>query len=104
MKNMKLTILYLLLIAMIIGGAVSCKNRVSRQLVRKKCIECHQKKADEFKKAGVVHKPVKGDECESCHRPHGVIGGAYLKVNEKELCYTCHKKMKSMLGKKQRLA
>ena len=90
MKNMKLAVLYLLLIAMIIGGAVSCKYRVSRQLVKKKCVECHQKKVDEFKKAGVVHKPVKGNECESCH----------LKVSEKELCYTCHKDMKSMLDKK----
>lgn len=91
MKDMKLAILYLLSIAMIIGGVVSCKNMGTRQLVRKKCVECHQKKVDEFKKAGVVHKPLKDNECESCHRPHGVIGGAYLKVSEKELCYTCHK-------------
>ena len=95
MKNRKWAIWLLVLVAIALTGLVSCEKRVRRGLVKKKCVECHQEVAAKYKEAQVVHNPVVSDSCESCHRPHGVVGGAYLKVNVKQLCYSCHKRIRN---------
>ena len=57
----------------------------------KTCIDCHQDKLSELKK-GNVHDPVEKDQCKLCHRPHGIIGAAYLKKEGNLICFDCHER------------
>jgi predicted CXXCH cytochrome family protein len=55
----------------------------------KLCAGCHQKVGQKR----VVHDPVKGGECLSCHRPHGARGRRLLDQEGGELtglCLGCH--------------
>ena len=102
MIKIRSAIFYLLIIGLFIAGAISCEKRAPGRIIGKKCVECHQKEAAQFKKAKVVHGPVGKNECESCHRPHGVIGAVYLKTAENKLCYNCHKKSKDFANRKHK--
>ncbi|MBW2266192.1 MAG: hypothetical protein JRF28_08550, partial [Deltaproteobacteria bacterium] len=99
-KTRKTAILFLLVLVVTVWGLVSCEKRFPGGLIKKKCVDCHQKEAEKFKKAKVVHGPVDDGDCELCHRSHGVIGGAYLKVDKKKLCYSCHKHTHDFLKQK----
>ena len=52
------------------------------------CKDCH----DGIGKKKVVHAPVKGGECLSCHKPHGANERFLLDVGEDRapLCFNCH--------------
>ncbi len=55
------------------------------------CYNCH----DESKfKGKVVHSPVAGGSCTSCHKPHRSNFSKLLINDLPELCYTCHDKAK----------
>ena len=60
------------------------------------CFKCHKKA--EFQKA-VVHKPVKGGECASCHSPHVSRYSGLLNQPVPRLCYSCHRKQKALFSK-----
>jgi len=68
---------------------------------RKTCLDCHPKYHALVRKDGpVVHAPVEEGNCAGCHRPHGLIGGAFLKRKQPYLCLGCHKKMMPQLRAK----
>ncbi|RTZ90504.1 MAG: hypothetical protein DSY91_06330, partial [Deltaproteobacteria bacterium] len=61
---------------------------------RKTCLDCHPEYQKLVRKDGpVLHEPVREGNCKGCHRPHGLIGGAFLKVKPPVLCLSCHRKM-----------
>ncbi len=72
-----------------IGLLQSCAPSSGPTKGGKSCLDCHAEYKQLYAQ-GVVHKPVKTGDCAGCHRKHGLIGGAYLKVEEPKLCFTCH--------------
>jgi len=55
------------------------------------CYNCH----DQSKfKGNVIHAPVAGGMCTSCHNPHKSDSEKLLVSNMPELCYMCHDKAK----------
>ncbi|MCK5509426.1 MAG: hypothetical protein KAI50_13020, partial [Desulfobacterales bacterium] len=98
MKNIRLPLCFLLIVGVAVLAVVSCVHKPLR--FAKKCVECHQEKVAGFKDNRVVHSPVSKGACESCHRPHGMIGGVYLKEDKKKLCYKCHNNSLKMMEKK----
>src|SRR3989338_6992333 len=69
-------------------------------LVRKTCVDCHQKEYKKFSSDEGQHIPVTEKLCEGCHIPHGAIGALYLKSQGAALCYSCHEKDKGKIEKK----
>ncbi|RPJ53630.1 MAG: DmsE family decaheme c-type cytochrome [Acidobacteria bacterium] len=52
------------------------------------CVSCHSDKRGPFV---FEHVPVRVNNCESCHRPHGAINERLLRRNEVHmLCLECH--------------
>ncbi|MBU4388142.1 MAG: hypothetical protein KKB23_01205, partial [Proteobacteria bacterium] len=98
MKNIRLLLYFLLIAGLAAWAVVSCAHKPAR--FAKRCVECHQEKIAVFKDNKVVHSPVSKGTCESCHRPHGIIGGVYLKTDEKKLCYKCHPDSMKIMEKK----
>ncbi|RLB12603.1 MAG: hypothetical protein DRG39_01455, partial [Deltaproteobacteria bacterium] len=86
------------IILFIFIGLLSCA-RPERRLAIKPCVECHQKELKAFLANKRVHAPIREKRCEACHRPHGIIGGVYLKKALPQLCLSCHKKLKEVKGK-----
>ncbi len=60
----------------------------------KTCYDCHQNLKAAFEAKKVVHKPVKDNDCESCHKRHGFANTLILVDNSSELCFTCHADLK----------
>src|SRR3989339_1449903 len=58
----------------------------------KKCLDCHSDWSKKYQE-GILHKPIRDNNCEVCHRPHGVVGGVFLRQNVPNLCYSCHKNL-----------
>ncbi|MEW6501127.1 MAG: cytochrome c3 family protein, partial [Thermodesulfobacteriota bacterium] len=56
---------------------------------RKGCIDCHAGMVEKML-TGNVHAPVKAKDCDACHLPHGLIGGAFLRQEVPLLCQRCH--------------
>ncbi|PLX89818.1 MAG: hypothetical protein C0618_00410 [Desulfuromonas sp.] len=75
-------------------------SRSAKSAARKTCLDCHKDYAQTYK-AGVVHQPVQEDKCSTCHRTHGQIGGAFLREDEPNLCFRCHKELGNSLGQMQ---
>lgn len=63
----------------------------------KACLDCHAEYKSLYDQ-GVIHQPVKKGDCAGCHRNHGLIGGAFLKVEEPKLCFSCHQDFARDLG------
>ena len=82
---------------MVLGLLVSC-NQVEPRKARKGCLDCHPELVDKYA-TGKVHKPVADGQCRKCHRPHGMVGGVYLKSPQPELCFSCHRELKEELKK-----
>ena len=61
--------------------------RETARKTRKGCLDCHPKMAEKFT-AGKAHEPL--EKCGKCHRPHGLVGGVYLRKPPPALCYQCH--------------
>ncbi len=60
----------------------------------KPCIACHEKVLKQESRK-VVHKPFRdSDQCEVCHRRHGIVGVNVLQKEEPDLCFSCHEKEK----------
>ena len=92
-------VLFLLLFSCFLLIFVSCvPPRVA--LVKKTCVDCHQKEYKKYSSDESRHNPVIEKLCEGCHIPHGAIGALYLKNEGSALCYNCHEKDKERLEKK----
>ncbi|WP_456431518.1 cytochrome c3 family protein, partial [Thermosulfuriphilus sp.] len=69
--------------------------------VKKTCLDCHPDYKDLVTKDGpIVHQPVSTGQCNGCHRPHGLVGGAFLKSDPPQLCLRCHRSVWEELGRK----
>jgi len=64
-------------------GGMKVKNNGKAAL----CIQCHEDFGHKFK---VLHGPVGGGYCTSCHAPHLSENRFLLKRNGQELCLYCH--------------
>jgi predicted CXXCH cytochrome family protein len=53
------------------------------------CMGCHDKSKFNGK---VVHAPVAGGMCTSCHNPHQTDASKLLMSDQPDLCYNCHDK------------
>lgn len=78
----------------------SCAPQVPRgRLVRRECLDCHEKKKAEFARR-YVHNPVKAEKCEACNERHGLVGVLRLREGEPKLCYSCHQKEEKAFQRK----
>ena len=77
----------------------ACLPQQKKRPPRKKCLECHEEMRHKFF-SGIVHSPVKEENCEACHMPHGLIGGTYLRQDQPDLCFPCHKELAKVGDKK----
>ncbi|MBE9551475.1 MAG: hypothetical protein IMF13_05450, partial [Proteobacteria bacterium] len=100
MNKKKNAICLWLIAGVAVCAILSCTQKPAGKFAKKKCVECHQDAWVTFDENKVVHLPVAEGKCEECHRPHGVIGGVYLKQDRKKLCYTCHKESLAMVKQK----
>ena len=57
------------------------------------CLDCHDDKLDEFRKAPFVHGPVEAGMCLVCHDPHASEERGQLLVPAYDLCVACHARM-----------
>ncbi len=87
-----LNILFALLPVMLALSCVQSGKQVAKAPA-KNCLDCHPEMGEAFKQ-GNVHVPVKENRCSTCHLPHGLIGGLFLREQEPELCYVCHEDLK----------
>ena len=60
----------------------------------KSCYDCHSKQKTDFLARKNVHQPVKGENCESCHKRHGFSNKLVLVDNTNQLCFSCHTELK----------
>ena len=65
-----------------------------RRTTRRNCSDCHKDLSAQYQK-GVVHAPVKENNCAACHLPHGVLGSLLMRDYPPALCFRCHIDMKS---------
>lgn len=70
-----------------------------QRAVRNTCVDCHKEMAEKYQQ-GHVHAPVRNNNCEACHQPHGLIGGLFLRKNEPNLCLNCHRQLAAGADKK----
>jgi predicted CXXCH cytochrome family protein len=65
------------------------------------CLTCHRKLdpelVDQIENAKVTHEPVVKDKCTVCHTPHSTNYKKQLKAPLKEICFSCHQKMKELI-------
>ncbi len=62
-------------------------QRGSRFEKRGTCVKCHETVG---RGVAVTHQPLAAGSCDTCHKPHGLIGTLRLRKPEPELCYDCH--------------
>jgi len=84
-----------LTLLIVLGLICSCTPSEPRK-VRKGCLDCHPELVEKYA-TGHVHQPVAAGECKKCHRPHGMVGGVYLRTPQPELCLGCHEQLKKEL-------
>lgn len=60
------------------------------------CIECHKDRAPQGIAARRPHQPM-ADGCTTCHDPHGSAYGNLLREPTVDLCFSCHKGIKSLV-------
>ncbi len=77
-------------------ATISCTTQEPRK-VRKGCLDCHPELVEKYA-VGIVHQPVKEGQCKKCHRPHGLVGGVYLRTPQPGLCLGCHKQLAEELS------
>ena len=65
-----------------------------KKATRRNCIDCHNELSQRFQK-GVIHAPVKENNCAACHLPHGIIGKLLMREYPPDLCFRCHNGMRS---------
>lgn len=57
------------------------------------CVECHEDKMTEFRKAKFVHGPIEAGLCMVCHDPHASREKAQLVMPPYDLCSSCHEQV-----------
>jgi predicted CXXCH cytochrome family protein len=57
------------------------------------CMECHEDKLEEYRKASFVHGPVEAGLCMVCHNPHASDQRSQLIMPAYELCASCHERV-----------
>ena len=85
----RLLSLVCLAVSLAVAGAACRKEPVNR-FRKQTCLDCHDERLQGFKAVGKMHDPVARGRCDACHKPHGVMGGIYLKASGKGLCADCH--------------
>ncbi len=90
--------LFGLLATAAVVSLIACAGAQPKKKFRKTCSECHPEYKQKYSQ-GVVHQPVKEQKCGTCHRTHGLIGGANLRNVQPALCFKCHRKLERDLGK-----
>lgn len=53
------------------------------------CDRCHE---DVLQGLANIHAPLAEGDCESCHKPHGLVGALRLTQDEPALCLECHER------------
>ena len=96
-SSLRRSILLLLILASIMALA-SCVPPEPKKAVRQSCLDCHPDYGKRFN-TGVVHQPVSEGKCNTCHRTHGQVGGAFLREEPPELCFRCHRELENSLEK-----
>jgi predicted CXXCH cytochrome family protein len=56
---------------------------------RQTCAQCHPELVAKYQ-VGTIHDPVKKQDCEACHLPHGMVGGVIERQKTPVLCISCH--------------
>ena len=100
-KSLRFFLGCILVISASFVWTVGCTPQPSQNL-QKTCVDCHADYATAFR-SGNVHQPVKENQCESCHRTHGLIGGVYLKESLPQLCFKCHSQVREEMMKMGKL-
>jgi predicted CXXCH cytochrome family protein len=59
------------------------------------CLDCHQDKYDDFRKAKRMHGPVEVKQCLVCHDPHASDSLAQIRGNVNASCLRCHASLAS---------
>ena len=91
---MRLYALFVIFISFLMACAPSGEIVKSTVKAKKSCLDCHKDYYKLVRKNGrFLHQPVNEGDCKKCHRTHGLIGGAFLKLKEPTLCLICHKKI-----------
>lgn len=83
-----------MLVSVIVLAA--CAPPEPTRAAKKTCLDCHSEYGKKFNQ-GIVHKPVAEEKCNTCHRTHGQIGGVFLREEQPELCFRCHREMNNSL-------
>lgn len=69
----------------------SCHDQSSMgkftELQPKLCYQCHEDFSSKYK---VLHGPVGGGQCTTCHNPHVSENASLLKRTNQSLCFFCH--------------
>jgi|GEM_PF-2853993 len=65
---------------------------------KKTCLDCHSE-ARKFLDRKVVHAPVKGGDCQACHRRHGFSNTLVLKAEGQGLCLSCHEPIRDEMNR-----
>jgi len=67
--------------------------------IKRTCAQCHPDKAAQYQ-SGVVHQPVKENNCEACHLPHGLVPTVQMRQPVPVVCLSCHPAFKEAANKK----
>lgn len=59
------------------------------------CLDCHQDKYDDFRKAKRIHGPVEAKQCLACHDPHASDTLAQVRGKVNASCLRCHARVES---------
>lgn len=59
------------------------------------CLDCHQDKYDDFRKAKRMHGPVEAMQCLVCHDPHASDTLAQIRGKVNDSCLRCHASLQS---------
>jgi predicted CXXCH cytochrome family protein len=63
------------------------------------CLKCHAKQAKQTEGAKSVHTAFGAGDCAKCHSPHKANLKALLLAQTPDLCFSCHKDLKTRMEK-----
>ena len=77
-------------LSLFIAGCVTTpETQQQRKPKRKNCLECHTELVQKYQ-SGIVHEPVRSNNCFKCHLSHGIVGALLLREYPPGLCFRCH--------------
>ena len=96
MKRLVLLFLICSCLGLLLASCVTTEEpqKQRKRAIRRNCSDCHQDLSAQYQK-GIVHAPVKENNCAACHLPHGVLGSLLMRDYPPTLCFRCHIDMKS---------